>query len=535
MSRSTSGRPPTVVDMRATSDLQAQRRSFGIGVILLCIPLVVALCSFAFPHLLRTAFWYDESMQFWMSLGADDFGPPFSAPGTLRDVIRQNAASNLDPGGFSILLHFWLQIGKGEIWQRLLPFLFFAISVGGMGWIGWTLRPSPLFALLCASVPALYPLLLDYATEVRAYSMEFAGVIVGCALIDRLLRRPGISTFLACGTIFGLFLTSRYSFGLFAAAASLTLIWSSQNSSGRTVRPLDVLAFAGPIACSSAVIFVLALRPQYRGRITYNGGELVQYLADATAAGKSASKIVAMAGTNLFSPPGIPLTLAATIGLFILIPVGWRERVGFGRVSAFDDSLAAFGVLVLAAIALTALIWPWHPWDMTTKWSLWLHALSAVALVRFAAALLALASPLSNQPPEKDWRVAALLVAGIVALDLRMALYRRPDAPTLVPVLAYLDRVAPPPGSIAVDPHWYPTLRYFYEYGYLAGRASYPASFRLSDRDGPQPLVGPDTKYLMTVMAIEDARKMFAPAIIVRDPEIPDQLYRVEHAGRQSP
>jgi hypothetical protein len=36
-------------------------------------------------------------------------------------------------------------------------------------------------------------------------------------------------------------------------------------------------------------------------------------------------------------------------------------------------------------------------------------------------------------------------------------------------------------------------------------------------------------------MAIEDARKMFAPAIIVRHPEIPDQLYRVEHAGRQSP
>lgn len=519
-----------------TSDLRAQRSPFWIGVILLCSLLVLAVCIFAFRHLLRTAFWYDKSMQFWMSLGAEAFGPPYGAPGTLRDAIRQNAASNLDPGGFGILLRFWLQLSKGEIWQRLLPLLFFALGIGGAGWIGWTLRPSALFALLCAGVPALYPLLLDYASEVRAYSMELAGVIIGCALMDWLRQRPGISASLGCGLIFGFFLTSRYSFALFATAACLSLAWSLLGTSpGSKAARLNVLAFTAPIAGSAAIIFVLALWPQYRVRITYHDGELVQYLANATAAGKSAGEIAAMAWTNLFSPSGIPLTLAALIGLLALTPTRWRTQAKFGATRWFDESLASFGVLALAAITLSALLWPWHPWDMTTKWSLWLHAVSVVALIRLAASLLNFASPLSDRPGEPDERVAGLLLAGILALDLRMGLYQRPDAATVVPILDYLGHVAAPPGGIAVDSYWYPTLRYFYEYGHLAGSAAYPAEFRLPDRNDPSPLIGPDTRYLITGMSFDDARKFMAPAIIVRDPKLPDHLFRVEPTGQQNP
>jgi hypothetical protein len=165
---------------------------------------------------------------------------------------------------------------------------------------------------------------------------------------------------------------------------------------------------------------------------------------------------------------------------------------------------------------------------VTTKWSLWLHALSAVALVRLAASLLNFASPLSDRPREPDRRVAGLLLAGILALDLRMAVYQRPNEPNVAPAIAYLDRVAQTAGSIAVDPHWYPTVRYFYEYGYLSGSAAYPKWFRFPDHNGPSPQVGPDTRYLLTGMTVEDARKYFAPAIIVRDPDLPDQLFRVE-------
>lgn len=490
------------------------------------LPGIAALGAFSVWHLLRTGFWYDESMQFWISLGLDGFAPPYSMPGSFRDVIRQNAAANLDPGGFSIILALWLKLGTSEIWQRTLPLLFFVVGLACFGWLGWTLRRSIPFAVLSSLAPTAYPLILDYATEVRAYSMEFAGIILGCILLDRLSLRSSILSAFLAGSVFGVFLGSRYSFGIFTAAAILALAHQTlgNRSGSATLAVARLSAFVAPIILSAALIFFMALLPQYKGRMSYNGGELVQYLANATATGKSLELIVAMLAKNLFGPAGLPLTFAGLIGLAGLTSHRWSERVGIYRM---PPTARLFGMLAFAALCLTALVWRWHPWDMSQKWSLWLHALSAVAVVRFAAGLLELAGPPAASGWEREAPLAAFMLIGTMVLDLRFSIYRRPDS-SLVPALKYLENAAPAAGSVAVAPHWYPTVRYFYEYGSLARSRIYPVSFSLPDQTSFKPLVSSQTQYLVTTRPLAEARAEFPQVKITQDPASPEYLFRAE-------
>ena len=146
--------------------------------------------------------------------------------GGIRDVLADNARANLDPGGFTLLLRAWMAIGgPGGIWQRLLPFLFFTVGMGALAALAWTWRRSIPFAILSGLVPVCFPLLLNYSTEVRAYSMEFAGVTLGSWLLARFIAKPSLSSAAIAGTALGIFLTSRYSYGLFAASASVAVLY----------------------------------------------------------------------------------------------------------------------------------------------------------------------------------------------------------------------------------------------------------------------------------------------------------------------
>src|SRR5579871_5397376 len=137
---------------------------------------LLALVLFALHSLDNIGVWFDEAVQFWMSRGADPFGAPFTRPGRLIDAVHLNGRDNLDPGGFTLLLHWWLHGGTDPVWLRILPFIFFVLGAATLALIGWQRFRSLPFALFCAVVPVPYPMLLYFATELRAYSMEFAGI-----------------------------------------------------------------------------------------------------------------------------------------------------------------------------------------------------------------------------------------------------------------------------------------------------------------------------------------------------------------------
>ncbi|MDR3466555.1 MAG: hypothetical protein P4M07_11475 [Xanthobacteraceae bacterium] len=508
-------------------------------IVALALPGFASLAMFAARHLPSTGFWYDESMQFWMSLGLDGVGPPRSPPGGFWAAIHHNAVANLDPGGFTLILRYWLRLGTGEMWQRILPFLFFATGLAGVGWIGWAQRRRRLFAAACCAVPALFPLVLDYATEVRAYSMEFAGVVLGCALLERFEARPAARTAVLAGTTIGFFLTSRYGFAIFAIAACLSVVVSAvrDRGAGSQVGRRHLFAFFVPVGLAGAAVAIFALWPQYQARMSYEGGVLIGYLAGVTTASKSIGEIAGMLAVNLLHPAGLPVTAAATLGAVTLLPQRLQTRLGLDPLARAIDhaGLAPFGLLCLIALAVTALLWRWHPWAITTKWSLWLQALSAVALVRLAAGLLANIEAVRSGAAVRDRAIAALTLIGVLALDLRLAFYQRPDWPTFVPALAYLERLAPPPDSVAMDVHSYPTIRYFYEYGAFTSSPLYPDRFRMPYWNGPRPLIGPQTRFLLTGLTLSAANRVFAPATITRDVSLPERLFRVDPPAIDQP
>ena len=515
--------------------LQSEQAAYGgtikwrtPGALLLGLATIAALCWFALNHLPRTGFWYDESVQVWMSLGLDAYGDPLTPPrARFRAINEHNGRGNLDPGGFTLVLGAWMAISTNGIWLRTLPFLYFLTGMIGLGCLGWLWRRSIPFAVFSALIPAAFPVLLDYSIEVRAYSMEFAGITIGCLLLALLIQQPSIRLALISGTIFGLFLTSRYSYALFVAAAviALAVALPRRIPDSRLAALKPLLAFVAPLAVLSiGIFFVLVLR-QYNDRISYQGGVMLDYLRGMTAAGKTSGELARTAAYNLFHPAGLPLTLMACVGLYAVLPNKWRERAGTGSVS---PATTLFGVLALAALIINALVWRWHPWAIGGKYSLWLHALSAVAIVRFLSLLLERWAPPAASGWETRGWLAAVLVAGVIVMDARLATHRRPDDATVVHALAYLEKINPPAGTVAVQGYWYPTVRQLYEYGSFAGSPLYPKSFRLPSWHGPKPLVNSQTRWLVTYQRIDHAQAEFPEAKIVHDPALPKQLYRVE-------
>ena len=86
---------------------------------------VAVIAVFSYNALRNPWLWFDESGQFWISKGLNHYSEVYAASGGLSDVIENNRHYNLDPGGFSVLLYFWLLINDSStFFLRLLPYLF---------------------------------------------------------------------------------------------------------------------------------------------------------------------------------------------------------------------------------------------------------------------------------------------------------------------------------------------------------------------------------------------------------------------------
>ena len=79
------------------SPASSPRWKLILTLVLACVG-AIAIGNFMNRSLISTAFWYDESVQYWISRGLDAFGPPLQKPGGLADVMKHNGIANLDPG-----------------------------------------------------------------------------------------------------------------------------------------------------------------------------------------------------------------------------------------------------------------------------------------------------------------------------------------------------------------------------------------------------------------------------------------------------
>ncbi|MEZ0385629.1 MAG: hypothetical protein ACAI34_01080, partial [Verrucomicrobium sp.] len=426
--------------------------------------------------------------------------------------------------GFSVILHYWLMVARDPVWLRILPLAIFLAGVLSLGWLGWRWRRSWRFAIFSALVPAAYPLLLDYANEVRAYSMEFTGVVLGCLLLDLFLTKPKLLTSLAGGLVLGVFMTSRYSYVFIATAISLVwLLQIVRQPVSWSRRVAHLLLFLAPAGVAGLGVVFLGFVPQYHARIVYDGGNLVGYLNPFKLGSLSWGDLLKLLAGNIFSPAALPTTVMAAVAWCLLrkspVPVG-----------ASDPWLRSRSVYVmsLAAVLFTAALWKWHPWAVHTKWSSYLHALSAVLVVRLVADLLLVLSQ-----REGRWRMSPPLQEGflVVAISVFCAsfiLHRRDLDFDLGRALPYFERHKPKRGTVSVEPHCYPTLRYFYDEGPYSGRPFYPRGFRLPYWNAPTPLIGETTRYFITARRPDRLGTMYPGVNFVSDPKLPQNLLRVE-------
>jgi hypothetical protein len=262
-----------------------------------------------------------------------------------------------------------------------------------------------------------------------------------------------------------------------------------------------------------------------RGRLTYHGGALIEYLTPATAAGKSAPALLRVLASNLLSPVAVPVTVAAVVAL---VPAAWRaRRPGVLRRLAAPESRTLYG-LAAAVLVLSAILWPWHPWDVSQKWSLFLHALSAVMILRLLSDIAVWRWDLAETGGLRAWERAAWTVVPallIVGLSAHAATQRRLHWNDVTAALRHLETVPLGPGSVSVAGHPYPTLRYLAEFGPFTGRLPYPAAFR--PPHGDRAAIGPETRYIISYERPGTLARGYPGYTFEAEPSWPAHLYRV--------
>jgi hypothetical protein len=202
---------------------QYKKLSASKAVLLLGIAVLVAF-PLVHYNLADANFWFDESGQFWMAKGLNHFSPPLSAEGSLYQVMANNRQYNLDPGGFTLLLHYWSGFSCDPAWLRTLPFLFLILTFYFLLLTVYELSGAVLPALAAAAIiPWLFPMILGYGFELRPYSMEVAGIFASLFLLVRTVHRPTRANLTVLGLVCSFFLTSRYSFIIDIAAVGMEI------------------------------------------------------------------------------------------------------------------------------------------------------------------------------------------------------------------------------------------------------------------------------------------------------------------------
>jgi len=364
--------------------------------------------------------------------------------------------------------------------------------------------------------------------------MEMAGIAIGALLLVLALEWPSPRRAALLGLACAAFLTSRYSFVL-NAVALLVALWSGSAGrvAGRTLRA-QMAAAAGPIAASGAAIAGIMLRhqfwPEMHGGMlglsspAYTHSEVLLY----------APHVAALLARDLLSPTALPVTLA-----IVVVLVGWGRHVAARRgyvhaapvagLPAARFALFAFVAVVQALSAVVSLL-GLYPWDIAGRWSAYLVAVSAVAVVALAAEVRArvlarIAGRADAALPRRAHVLGAALVALVVAAaSLSAALHRQSiEGGWRTDLALQIDRL--PPGAFApgrVFVTWYevPTLRYLYEHGPYAGRPEYPSSFRLEtlaewETKAPIAATRDGIEFIITAMSVGLAETRF-PGCVLR-------------------
>lgn len=401
-------------------------------------------------------FWFDEADQFWLALGQTPYAQAGTPGGSWHDVWLYSQSLNADPGGFTVLLRLWIEaMGSSPLCMRLLPALFAALFLClTYVWARRMTVPRPaaiaiaLLFLLSQNVPY-------FTFELRAYSMELCGVVALWLATQALLERPsGTGLAIWIGIDF-LFLTSRYSFVIYAASACGVLFLRAFS------QPRARGIFLSAIAATLVWLAVL-----YVGMLRFQSADATPppYVAELVLKGHWAL-FPAILAKNLFHPAAIGTT--AFIAALLVTRVLRRRGVVAISPPQWQSFLALALYIVLAELAWFILsAFGKMPWDISKRWGLSLYGLSALSIPALYA-VLRLGLKDRVRPALGQAGLAALCTASLAIGGLSLwVMAKRFDREHIVPEHLYQAMTAvdcTPGNTILLDDDLWPDYRYLTE------------------------------------------------------------------------
>jgi hypothetical protein len=410
--------------------------------------------------------WFDESGQFWMAKGLNHFSPPLQAEGNIKDVIHQNAAYNLDPGGFTIILHFWTKIANAHIWLRLLPFLFFILTMMVFSLITFKWTNNLTISLFMSFVAALSPLLIHYAFEVRPYSMEYLGTVLTVYFVERFKVKINNRGLMLFGCLMAIFMTSRYAVNIPILISVLIILFLVIKNSRDTKQFIvSAFSFGFPLLVSSILIYTLTFRyqiPNVKPPV-YVLSYMLKY-----------KNITAFPDFPAFIIFNIPFIFF--VGLYL-----YCKRYNRNIANKFDLFFLIIIANNLAFIILSFL--GINPWHAGIRWCITLNVLSFLCVAAIGCIFyLQLSNKLNQYLLNRilTWTTIISCITTIVLLSTVPVLrYKQNDA-----TYDFLSKVNLGEYKyIYVNGSGSSTLRYLFEYGALKSsynKKFYPDKFDLS-------------------------------------------------------
>lgn len=301
----------------------------------------------------------DEAGQYWMALGQNHFTPFYSETKGLKEVISQNNFYNLDPGGFTYILHFWLMISKNYLWVKLLPMVFFILFVF------FLVRLLPFFfnkneylSLLIIPILFISNALPFYGIFLRAYSMEYFGITLTLYFLFS-IDNPKKFYFLA-GIICAIFLWSRYGFAIHILALYILSLLKFNDSLDRKSVIKNSIYFGIPILFSMVLIYIVTLKYQFI-KPTHNLSYL-RYISDGDLK-KAFELICAQFSSFINLPVFILILFILTIKILNL-----KHHFNFLKFSNLKLIIVYFGLYHIINFILSYLgLYPYSPRSYNSK------------------------------------------------------------------------------------------------------------------------------------------------------------------------
>lgn len=310
-----------------------------------------------------------------MAKGQNHYSPKYEPPSnSILKILEQNSHYNLDPGGFTILLHFWTMISDSMLWMRLLPFLFFCLSVWMFSLICSKWRQGSVAAWFSGGLLLLSPLTTFFAFELRAYSLEilFTLLVLYTAAFAEPLKNRKNAIFY--GLLLTAGMTARYSICFTVAIGVLIVLWRfflpdghfcRERLSSRTL--MNVLLFGLPMVLAAACIYWFSYRHQIQIDYVRNCDGVPNYLRDHFFSEANMGKILANKRVFFFILPTLVM-----LQIYIAYAARFRFLKKYGTFIAF--------LLLLNIVTIGLSICEKATWDPLFRNNIGHHTLFLMAM-----------------------------------------------------------------------------------------------------------------------------------------------------------